>query len=113
MNDESHDPREPISSDLAREDKIFGSIVTQFVDGLSDRIDAMGKALDDDDFAALYNAAHQLKGTGGGYGYPLLSQRAAQLERHARNAALNDCRRAFAELKDVCARIVVSDEDEN
>ncbi len=52
-------------------------------------------------------AAHQLKGTGGGYGYPALSKRAADLEKRARARVLDECAEALDDLKKLCDRLVV------
>ncbi|MBI4717774.1 MAG: Hpt domain-containing protein [Planctomycetes bacterium] len=105
---QSHESgQSPIPSDLVREDPALTDLVTRFVNGLSVRLQAMERALRIADFEALSVAAHQLKGSGGGHGYPSLTARAAELEQHARNHAIDDCIDALAELKDLCARIVV------
>jgi HPt (histidine-containing phosphotransfer) domain-containing protein len=107
MNEGDRDPRDLIGSDLVKEDGSFVDIVMQFVEGLSGRLAKMEEAMRAVDFEALRVAAHQLKGSGGGYGYPLLTERAKDLEVSAKNRALDDCADALAELKEVCRRIVV------
>ncbi|MEK7731202.1 MAG: Hpt domain-containing protein [Planctomycetota bacterium] len=107
MADRNQNPDGDIGSDLVREDASFAELVTQFVAGLSERVTRMEEAIRTADFNALQVAAHQLKGSGGGYGYPILTERAAQLERHARNQALDQCVEAIEELKDICERVVV------
>ncbi len=107
MASEKPNPDDPIGSNLIREDASLAGIVKWFVEGIADRLTAMEEALHESDFDALRIAAHQLKGTGGGYGYPLLTERAAELEQHARDAVLEDCKKAFEELKRLCAQIVV------
>ncbi len=111
MADEDNAPVDPIGSDLIREDASFADIVVQFVEGLSSRLETMGKALGASDFEALRTAAHQLKGSGGGYGYPTLSERAAMLEKHAKTCAIDDCQQALNELKSLCERVVVDTDD--
>lgn len=110
MSDENPPPQDPISSDLVKEDPSYADIVVQFVEGLSERLSAMESALTGSDFDALRVAAHQLKGSGGGYGYPVLTQHAAELEQRARQASLDQCAKELEELKQLCARIVVSDD---
>jgi len=100
-------PTERIPSELVREDPSFADIVAQFIGGLADRLATMDAALAATDFDALRRAAHQLKGSGGGYGYPVLTQRAAELEKHAQARALDECNRTIAELRRVCGRVVV------
>ena len=61
-------------------------------------------------FEALRVAAHQLKGSGGGYGYPSLTERAGVLEQHAKRQSVDDCLASFEELKELCSRVVVNAE---
>ena len=107
MSEQQPQPDGPIGSELVREDPSFSEIVQEFVKGLSDRLRAMETAIDRTDFDALRVAAHQLKGSGGGYGYPALSERAAALERHARAEAIDNCEASISELKELCSRVVV------
>ncbi|MGB2986542.1 MAG: Hpt domain-containing protein [Phycisphaerae bacterium] len=108
MADENHTPQDSIDSDLVRENASFTDIVVQFVEGLDKRLKTMEDAIRASEFEALRAAAHQLKGSGGGYGYPILSERAAELERHAKARALDDCVHAFGDLKSLCEHVVVS-----
>lgn len=107
MNQDERDPQDLIGSELVREDASFADIVVQFIDGLSARLERMEQAIRTSDFEALRVAAHQLKGSGGGYGYPILTDRARELEQHAREKALDDCISSLAELKELCGRVVV------
>ena len=109
MTEEKEVTRDSIGSELVREDESFAEIVRQFVDGLGDRIQAMENAVGTADFEALRVSAHQLKGCGGGYGYPILTQRAAVLERLAISRASGECAAAVEELKRIAARVVVDD----
>jgi HPt (histidine-containing phosphotransfer) domain-containing protein len=70
----------------------------------------MERALEHSDFEALRQTAHQLKGSGGGYGYPKLSEKAATLERYARFQALHECNRALDDLRNLCARIMSAED---
>ncbi len=96
-----------IGSELVRENILFADIVSQFVAGLGERVRQMEDAIQTADFAALQVAAHHLKGTGGGYGYPILSYRAAQLEEYASEQALDQCLDSIEELKGLCEQVVV------
>jgi len=97
-----------IGSELVQEDPSFADIVVQFVEGLSRRVATLEEAVSAADFDALRIAAHQLKGSGGGYGYPALSDQAAKLEHEAKEHALEDCIESFKTLKQLCERVVVS-----
>ena len=98
---------DPIESDLARDDPSFTDLVLEFVEGLSERLSDMDRRLSAGDFKALQVAAHQLKGTGGGYGYPSITERAAELEQHAKERVAGGCEDALHELKKLCERVVV------
>ena len=107
MTDRNQNPYDDIGSELVRENVLSADIVAQFVAGLSERVRGMEDAIRKADFDALQVAAHQLKGSGGGYGYPILSYRAAGLEKHARNQALEQCVDAIEDLKAICEHVVV------
>ena len=107
MTDEQQLPEEPIGSELLRDDPSFADIVLQFVDGLGDRLAKMEEAIAAADFEALRRVAHQLKGSGGGYGYPALSEQAADLEKRARARVLDECAEALDDLRKLCDRLVV------
>ena len=96
-----------IGSELVQENASYADIVVQFVDGLSRRLTTMEDALRQADFDALRAAAHQLKGSGGGYGYPVLTELAAKLEKQANAGSLETCATQINELKELCKRVVV------
>lgn len=97
-----------IGSELIQEDASYADIVVQFVDGLSKRLTTMEDAVREADLDALRGAAHQLKGSGGGYGYPILTELARELEERAKAGTLEECAKQVDELKEVAKRIVVS-----
>lgn len=107
MTDKHDDADKEIGSELLREDASLEDVVLMFVDGLKDRVSAMETAACDGDFEALRTAAHQLKGSGGGYGYPILTERAGVLEREAKAQAAEQCQVIVEELRRLCDRIVV------
>jgi HPt (histidine-containing phosphotransfer) domain-containing protein len=100
------DDTEPILSDLLRDDPSFADIVIDFVDALGDRVHQLESALRAADFETLRGLAHQLKGAGGGYGFPLLTERAAMLETRAGRGSLDECADAIAQLRAIASRIV-------
>jgi HPt (histidine-containing phosphotransfer) domain-containing protein len=97
----------PIGSKLVQDDPSLADLVLQFVGGLEGRIAQMEAALTAADFETLRRSAHQLKGSGGGYGYPILTEKAAELEQFARRQALDGCLDLIDELRDICSRVVV------
>ena len=113
MAEQANEALRLIGSELVREDASFADIVVQFVDGLSDRVAKMEKAVGTGDFEALRGVAHQLKGCGGGFGYPVLTDRATSIEQAAKAQSLDTCLKAVEELKRICKCIVVDDRQEN
>ena len=74
---------QPIESEFA-DDPDFAEIIDQFVAGLTDKVESMQQALANADFETLQRLAHQLKGAGGSYGYPALTDSAKVLEEAAK-----------------------------
>ena len=110
MSNEPNPSNEPIESELLRDDPSFADIVIPFVQGLAERLRVMEESINAQDLDALRVAAHQLKGAGGGYGFPSLSDHAAELEQQARQAKIDDCTQAVEDLKQLIARIVIPPE---
>ncbi|MHC4695954.1 MAG: Hpt domain-containing protein [Planctomycetota bacterium] len=108
MTTDDSTSQELIGSELVQEDASYADIVVQFIDGLSGRLTTMENALREADFEALRAAAHQLKGSGGGYGYPILTELAAKLEKQAKAESLDACVRQVDELRELTKHVVVS-----
>jgi len=111
MTSDGDNPFDPIESDLARDDASFTDLVQEFVEGLNDRLGDMDRTLSLGDFKALQVAAHQLKGTGGGYGYPSITERAAELEQLAKQELSGDCEDTLTELRKLCERVIVRSDE--
>jgi len=95
----------------------MAGIVSEFVDGLMARFAALAAAHESADLEQVAKMAHQLKGSGGGYGYPAVTSAAAKVEQLARqpNAAPEQCIEAINELKLICRCVVagqIADEKE-
>ena len=108
MTDQNNDSNDPIPSDLVRQDESFADLVREFVDGLDQRMSDIDHAVGAGDFQVLKGLAHQLKGSGGGYGYPVLTELAAQVEQYAVSEALPECQKAVDNLRATLARVVVA-----
>lgn len=70
---------EPIRS-IYEDDPDMLEIVREFVGELPQRVAELQAHFEARDFSELQNLAHQLKGAGGGYGFPQITEVAAQLE---------------------------------
>ena len=70
---------EPIYSDLLQDEPELAELISQFIDALPDLIDAFASAIAQEDWIAVKKLVHDMKGLGGGYGYPHLSELAERM----------------------------------
>ncbi len=99
------DAKAPIRSAFS-DDPDMADIVKQFVAGLADRVKDMKDALDHNDYQTLNRCAHQMKGAGGSYGYPPLSEQAEKLQQSADKQDAEGARLRLNELDNLCKRII-------
>ena len=106
-NVEKKDLTAPIFSIYA-DDEEMAEILTEFVNGLPGKLEALEKASSESDMAQLAARAHDLKGSGGGFGFPAISKAAETVECFARDeeSDCEDCAAILSELKIVCERAV-------
>lgn len=97
-----------IVSQLVAEDPSFADLVSEYLRGLSAQVGTLRSALRAGELDSLRTIAHQLKGSGGAHGFPLLTQKAAVLEDHAVQKQAEACAQALQELADLIARLAVS-----
>ncbi len=91
-------------SELA-DDADLRDLVLQFVAELPKRVDALRQAIDEHDLTVVSSLAHQLKGSAGGYGFPWITQAAADLEHSAKAGGdLVRLKQALGQVADLCAR---------
>jgi len=71
---------QPLYSTLMEEEPDIGDIVLQFIDQLPETIDNIRNAYEIGDRKKLKDLVHNLKGMGGGFGYPQLSDMSKKIE---------------------------------
>jgi HPt (histidine-containing phosphotransfer) domain-containing protein len=69
-------------SELAT-DPDMAELVDMFIGELPERVGAIERTLNQQDFEALSSLAHQLKGSAGGYGFPTITDAAKAVEQTA------------------------------
>ena len=79
----------PLRSSFA-DDPERRDLLVFFVDDLGRRIEAIRRALLDQDRAQLHTLAHQLSGSAGGYGYTSIGDVARLLEKQVQSDQLSD-----------------------
>ncbi|MCA9245166.1 MAG: Hpt domain-containing protein [Phycisphaerales bacterium] len=92
---------ETLISQLVEEDPSMKDLVEDFVAGLPDTIANLRSAAEALNWEELRMLAHRLKGSGGSYGYPQISEVAALMEQHFRKQTVDDfadCARQLDEL---------------
>jgi HPt (histidine-containing phosphotransfer) domain-containing protein len=62
------------------DDPDMAELVTEYVGAFSDSATRIKRVFEERCFADLGSIAHQFKGSGGGYGFPIISDAAAKLE---------------------------------
>ena len=72
-------PADVLISEYA-DDPDIGTILDEFIDGLVAQVEDMRQWLAQAKFSDLQRGAHRIKGSGGGYGYPVLTEAARSLE---------------------------------
>lgn len=86
-----------------KDDPDMAELVQVFVQGLSDRVAAIERALEEENLETLADIAHQLKGTGGGFGYPSITKAAGLLEQAIKTrSGLDELHRKVNELVALC-----------
>ncbi|MDD4891374.1 MAG: Hpt domain-containing protein, partial [Phycisphaerae bacterium] len=84
-------PDQAIRSEFAG-DPDMAEVIDEFVARLPQTVAALSKWLANNCHEELRRLAHQLKGAGGGYGYPALTEQARKLEDAAKAGDVEDAR---------------------
>lgn len=99
---------EPIYSTILDDEPEFAPIVGRFVASLPDMLDGLRQAWEQHDWTRLSRAAHDLKGTAGNLGFPLLMRTAARIETDAIQRNEASMEQLFAELRHMVGRVAIA-----
>lgn len=86
MNAQSFTDNSPIRSEFSN-DEDFAELLEMFTAELPERMRNMKEKFAAQDVPGLTTLAHQMKGAGGGYGFPQLSEISARLEQACKDNA--------------------------
>ncbi len=100
-----------IPSTLPTDDPDFREIVEEFVERLSQQIEAIQRAREADDLDEVARLAHWLRGAGGMAGYSVFTDPAARLELLANEGKLEQFESLIDDLVDLAGRVVVDSAD--
>lgn len=99
------DEQSPLHSIYA-DDPEMADLLRHFASVLPERLRLLEEAMTANDIELLSRMAHQLKGASGGYGFHVIGDAAATLERLARASMPTEALRdALDELKTLCGRV--------
>lgn len=96
----------PVFSEF-QDDEDFRELLEEFAVAIPDRLQMVETLLAAADWKELSRMAHQLKGAGGGFGFPELSEKARSLEEACNEAAIERIVTDAAELIAFARRIRV------
>ncbi len=96
---------EPLLSEFA-DDPEMRDLLVEYVAGLETTCRRLEHALQEGDADTVRRIGHQLKGSGGGYGFPDLTSAGAELERAVDEAGggSDEVRDAAARVTELCRR---------
>lgn len=95
----------PLPSALADEGPEFDEVIDQFVYKLPEMLAAIEAAYLAGEYRRVFELVHNLKGMGGGFGYPQLTELAVQIESLSDNANYADIASLIAALHKLVHRI--------
>ena len=88
-------------------------LIDEFAAGLEADVESMRKALENGGHDGLRRLAHQMKGAGGSYGYPMLTEAAKTVEEAAKSKDNDACMLALDSLTVLCQAVVQGRETDN
>ena len=96
---------EVIYSEYA-DDEDLTEVIDDFVAGLRKQVEQMQQAASNNDHKTLQRLAHRLKGAGGSYGYPMLTEVARELEEAAKMEQTEQEMLLLRRIADICIAII-------
>lgn len=101
-----------LTSDLLNEDPDLIDLIDKFMSRLPGMRDAINQAHTDQQNEELSSLIHQMKGVGGGYGYPMLTQQCAKIEFQVANENIENVVVLVEEFNQIVEQILEG-KDEN
>lgn len=96
---------EPIYSALIHEEPKFEDLLYNFIDSLRNMQQKIIDTFRNNEFYALAQVVHDLKGTAGGFGYPDLTRLAGDIEASIKEKDLDTIEGLLEKLNEMCERI--------
>ena len=101
-----------ITSELLKNDPDLIDLIDKFLSRLLDMQEKIIKVHDELDWEAFLSLIHQMKGVGGNYGYPMLTELCADIELKTKEEKYDEVSNKLVEFKLMCEQILAG-KDEN
>lgn len=101
-----------LTSDLLAEDPDLIDLVDKFMTRLPEMTNAINQAFTDEEWEKFSDLIHQMKGVGGGYGYPMLTELCANIEAQLKEQSMDNVAKLMGELNHLAEQILAGS-DEN
>ena len=95
----------PIVSALVDEEPVFVELMQEFVQRLATDMEELKAALGEQHWDVVKRISHNIKGGGGGFGFPMLTQVAAKIQTHLMNGEYEAVQHLVEEMDELCGRI--------
>jgi HPt (histidine-containing phosphotransfer) domain-containing protein len=89
-------------------DPEIADLVPGYLERRRGDVDSIGQATDAGNFEEARRLSHSMRGTGGSYGFPRLSELGTLMETAAKASDGDELRKHLAQVKDYLARIQLS-----
>lgn len=99
-------PLETVVAEELEEDPVFRKLVAKFMHTLPALMADLNRAVDANDWKQAAAVSHQLKGMGGGFGFPEITEIAGKLNRCAKDGDYVNARDHLFILNEVCEQIM-------
>jgi len=95
-----------IFSNLLKDDPALAALIEQFIEALPGLVEDFVSAIAQQDWIKLRQLAHDMKGIGGGYGYPLLSELAERIELRLHDEQFDELDSDLQDMRTLAQRII-------
>ena len=92
---------------VVRVDRDIKDLIPEFLENKERDVNAIAAALTQQDYETIRVLGHGMKGSGGGYGFDMITEIGAALEQAALNGQDQDIRKWIDELEDYLGRVQV------
>ncbi len=105
-NPEAASKKPVLKSALLEDDSLSSDLIKRFVSSVADNLVEIETLLITEDWQRLQELLHKLRGTGGNFGYPTVSELAEEMELYAKSKNVNQLNKLLRSLKETHEKMV-------